>query len=123
MRRLVSHTSPAEKITWFSWTPSSTSSLPAAMRTSSWSARAGMIASRSGPDAESGVSFTASRYESVAAITSLSPSKRTRTPVRTGRDSSREARADLVDRLEERRRLDRWSGTSSGGRRGKSSAL
>ena len=32
-----------------------------------------------------------SRYESVAAMTSFPPSKRTRMPVSTGRDSSREA--------------------------------
>ena len=35
MRRLVSQTAPAEKMTWFSWTPSSISSVPLAMRTSS----------------------------------------------------------------------------------------
>ena len=44
---------------------------PAARRASSWSARAGMIASRSGPPAESAVSFTARRYESVAAMIEL----------------------------------------------------
>ena len=35
--------------------------------------------------------MTASRYESVAAMMSFSPSNRTRIPVNTGRDSSREA--------------------------------
>ena len=43
----------------------------AAIRASSWSARAGMIASSSGSVPRRGVSLTASRYESVAAMTSL----------------------------------------------------
>ena len=50
-----------------------------------------MIASRSGSDPSAGVSLTARRYESVAAITILPGSKRTRIPVRTGRLSSRDA--------------------------------
>ena len=61
------------------------------MRASSCSARAGMIASRSGSVPSTGVSLTASRYESVAAITILPGSKRTRMPVSTGRLSSRDA--------------------------------
>ena len=91
MRRLVSQTSPAPKMTWFSWTPSRTSSLPAARRASSWSARAGMIASRSAPpvvelrllDREP-VGVRRRHHEPVAL-------EATRIPVRTGRDSSRDA--------------------------------
>ena len=62
-----------------------------AIRASSVSARAGMIASSSVRASPSGVSLTESRYESVAAMTSLPASKRTRMPVSTGRDSSRDA--------------------------------
>ena len=62
------------------------------MRESSVSARAGTIASSSVTASSfSSVSLTDMRYESVAAITSFAPSKRTSTPVRTGRDSSRDA--------------------------------
>ena len=79
-------------------------------RASSWSARAGTIASSSqaGAGSSSVVSLTLSRYESVAAITSFSPSKRTRMPVSTGRDSSREADLpDARDRVEKGLALDR----------------
>ena len=48
-------------------------------------------ASSSGTSPLSSVSLTESRYESVAAITILPGSKRTRMPVRTGRLSSRDA--------------------------------
>ena len=48
MRRVVSQAPSMPKTTWFSCTPSCISSAPAAMRASSCSARAGMIASRSG---------------------------------------------------------------------------
>ena len=61
------------------------------MRESSCSARAGMIASSSGSSSLTVVSLTASRYESVAAMTILPVSKRTRMPVSTGRLSSRDA--------------------------------
>ena len=82
-----------------------------------------MIASSSGPADESSVSLTAIRYESVAAIVSRDPSKRTRMPVSTGRDSSREAARETrwtvsssdADSIS-------WSGTSTDGSRGKSSA-
>ena len=50
-----------------------------------------MIASRSGPDCSSSVCLNESRYESVAAMNSWVPSKRTWIPVSTGRDSSFEA--------------------------------
>ena len=83
-----------------------------------------MIASRSGPEVSSDVSFTARRYESVAAMTSLSPSNFTRMPVRTGRDSSREAaRATFSIVASRAGAAIACSGTSSGGSRGKSSAL
>ena len=60
------------------------------------------------PRPSSSVSLTDSRYESVAAITSLPASKRTRTPVSTGRDSSRDAaRADARDRAREAPRCRR----------------
>ena len=94
-------------------------------RASSWSARAGTIASSSRPGpAGSVVSLTLNRYESVAAITSLSPSKRTRMPVSTGRDSSREAdlpTREIVSRKTSRSTVNALSGSISG-RRGKSSA-
>ena len=48
------------------------------------------------------VSLTDSRYESVAAMTSLPPSKRTRMPVSTGRDSSRDAARRRAQRSRER---------------------
>ena len=92
MRRVVSQTSPAPKTTWFSWTPIRSSAASCAIRESSVSARAGTIASSSAPAASSSsVSLTDIRYESVAAMTSFAPSKRTSTPVSTGRDSSRDA--------------------------------
>ena len=79
------------KTTVFSFTPSATVSVPLAIRASSVSARAGMIASRSGPDCSSSVSLNESRYESVAAMNSRVPSNRTWIPVSTGRDSSFDA--------------------------------
>ena len=95
------------------------------MRASSCSARAGTIASSSGTVPSSVVSLTASRYESVAAMTSVPAVNCTRMPVSTGRDSSRDAA-----------RATRWIVSSSGsrstanvvtasssGRRGKSSGL
>jgi len=72
----------------------------------------------------SSVSLTANRYESVAAMISCSPSKRTRTPVRTGLDSSRDAARPTLSIVSSSAGASmRWSGMSSGGRRGKSSAL
>ena len=125
MRRVVSHTSPAEKMTWFSCTPTPISSTSPAMRASSCSARLGMIASSSAAGEPSDVSLTASRYESVAAITSLSPANWTRTPVSTGRASSREAaRAtrSIVSSSGSRSTANVAVSVSSGSR-GKSSAL
>ena len=94
------------------------------MRASSCSARAGMIASSSGSDPATGVSLTASRYESVAAITILPGSKRTRIPVRTGRLSSRDAeRPTRVTVSISASRSIACSGVAStSGNRGKSSA-
>ena len=123
IRRVVSHASPAPKITWFSFTPSWICSAPAAIRPSSSSARAGMIASSSGPADVSSVSFTAMRYESVAAIVSREPSKRTRMPVSTGRDSSRDAARETRCTVSSSDDDSiSCSGTSTGGSRGKSSA-
>jgi hypothetical protein len=83
-----------------------------------------MIASSSGPGEASSVSLTARRYESVAAITRREPSKRTRMPVSTGLDSSREAaRATRSTVSSSEARSIACRGTSTGGRRGKSSAL
>ena len=63
------------------------------------------------------------RYESVAAIVRLEPSKRTRMPVRTGRDSSREAARETRWTVSSSDAdSTSWSGTSIAGRRGKSSA-
>ena len=73
----------------------------------------------------SAVSLTESRYESVAAITSLPGSKRTRTPVSTGRDSSRDAerltRATVSSSVS--RSTSCRSAASTSGSRGKSSAV
>ena len=94
------------------------------MRASSWSARAGMIASRSGSVPSTGVSLTASRYESVAAITTLPGSNRTRMPVRTGRLSSRDAlrpTREIVS-TSASRSTECSASDSTSGRRGKSSA-
>ena len=93
-------------------------------RDSSVSARAGMIASSSGAAASSSVSLTESRYESVATMTSFPASKRTRIPVSTGRDSSREAERatrSMVSSSASRSIACSWASTA--GRRGKSSAL
>ena len=125
MRRVVSQTPPVEKSTWFSCTPSEISSPSPGMRASSCSARLGTMASSSGAGESSAVSFTASRYESVAAITSLSPANWTSTPVRTGRASSREAaRATrpIVSSSASRSTVN-VSVSVSSGNRGKSSAL
>ena len=97
---------------------------PPASRESSVSARAGMIASSSGAVSPSSVSFTESRYESVATMTSLPASKRTRIPVRTGRDSSRDAeRATRSTVSSSASRSIECSCASTAGSRGKSSAL
>ena len=62
------------------------------IRASSRSARAGTLASTGFATAcSSVVCLTLSRYESVATIVSVSPSACTRTPVRIGRTSSRDA--------------------------------
>ena len=116
MRRVVSHVSPVPNTTVFSFTPSSTVSVPRGDPGElGQSARAGMIASRSGPACSSSVSLNESRYESVAAMKSLLPSNRTWIPVSTGRDSSFEAdratrstvsRSDAVA-IVWRRRVDR----------------
>ena len=83
-----------------------------------------MIASSSGAASPSSVSFTESRYESVATITSLPASKRTRMPVSTGRDSSREAdRATRSTVSSSASRSIECSCASTAGSRGKSSAL
>ena len=86
--------SPTLKTTWFSSAEisiSPSSSVPA-IRPSSWSVRAGTFASSSpSSGCSSEVSFTDSRYESVATIRSSWPEAETSTPVRCGRVSSREA--------------------------------
>ena len=97
---------------------------PPASRDSSVSARAGMIASSSGAASPSSVSLTESRYESVATMTSFPASKRTRIPVSTGRDSSREAERatrSMVSSSASRSIACSWASTA--GSRGKSSAL
>ena len=122
-RRRRCRPSAVPKTTWFSWTPSSTVS-PPARRDSSVSARAGMIASSSGAAESSSVSLTESRYESVATMTSFPASKRTRIPVSTGRDSSREAERatrSMVSSNASRSIACSWASTA--GSRGKSSAL
>ena len=107
MRRVVSTASSVRNATWFSCTPSSSCVAPPAMRASSVSARAGMIASSSCVEPARSVSLTASLYESVAAITSLPGSKRARIPVSTGTRLVARGRArDLRDRLEQRLRVD-----------------
>ena len=95
------------------------------MRASSCSARLGTIASRSGTVPLKDVSFTARRYESVAAMTSFPPPNWTRTPVRTGRDSSRDAaRATRwIVSSSDSRSTENVETASSSGRRGKSSGL
>ena len=96
------------------------------MRESSVSARAGTIASSSAPSLPAiSVSLTESRYESVAAIISFPPSKRTRIPVSTGRDSSREAERatrETVSRNAARSTVNVCA-LSASGSFGKSSAL
>src|SRR6266550_2764744 len=70
------------------------------------------------------VSFTDSRYESVAAMTSLPASKRTRIPVNTGRDSSRDAERatrETVSSSDSRSTVNVPTASRSGSR-GKSSA-
>ena len=95
------------------------------MRASSASARAGMIASSSCDEPARSVSFTASRYESVAAITSLPGSKRARIPVSTGRDSSRDAERDTCATVSSSASAStvKICVSSTSGSRGKSSAL
>ena len=94
------------------------------MRASSPSARAGMIASSSGTSPLSSVSFTDRRYESVAAITSFPASNRTRIPVSTGRDSSRDAERETRETVSSSdcRSTVNVPTASRSGRRGKSSA-
>ena len=107
MRRVVSTASPARNATWFSWTPTSSSASPA-MRASSVSARAGMIASSSCVDPGRSVSLTASRYESVAAITSLPGLEAREDPGEHGaRLVARGRTRHLRDGLEQRLRVDR----------------
>ena len=123
MRRVVSHVSPVPNTTVFSLTPSATVSVPAAMRPSSVRARAGMIASRSGPDCSSSVCLNERRYESVAAMNSWVPSKRTWIPVSTGRDSSFEAERATRSTVSSSDAVAIVCGAgSTDGRRGKSSA-
>jgi len=87
-------TPSSSNTTWF-WstlTLSCPSSVPAATLASSWSARAGTFTSNAAVSgASSAVSFTLSRYESVATIRSSRSVAETRIPVSTGRVSSREA--------------------------------
>jgi hypothetical protein len=82
-----------------------------------------MIASSSGSSPFTRVSLTASRYESVAAITIFPGSKRTRIPVSTGRLSSRDAERPTratVSTSASRSIACSWA-VSTSGRRGKSS--
>ena len=82
------------KTTWFSSAATPIVSAPPAdaIRPSSCSVRAGTFASSDPLSSESSlVSFTPSRYESVATMRSSLPLAVTRTPVRCGRVSSREA--------------------------------
>ena len=84
-----------------------------------------MIASSSGASPSIGVSLTESRYESVAAITSLPASKRARMPVSTGRDSSRDAERETRPTVSSSASLSTLNVPidSTSGRRGKSSTL
>ena len=77
-----------------------------------------------GPGLSSVVSFTDSRYESVAAMTSLPAPKRTRIPVSTGRDSSRDAERETrsIVSSSDGRSTREVATTSTSGSRGKSSA-
>ena len=123
MRRVVSQVSPVPKTTVLSLTPIAIVSVPAAIRCSSVSARAGMIASRSGPACSSSVSLNESRYESVAAMNSRVPSKRTWIPVSTGRDSSFDAERATRSTVSSSEAVATACGAGSvDGSRGKSSA-
>ena len=95
------------------------------MRVTSESARAGTIASSSGASPSMAVSRTDMRYESVAAITSLAGSKRTSTPVSTGRDSSREAARLTCEAVSTNvsASMVKSVAPAASGKRGKSSAL